>query len=179
MSITINPSEDFRRPKLLLGDFFAHVIKVEKGSPINVNGVKSTPYNITCVLAPENADITGKDPETGEEVKADILVGLTPKSRGLWYSENPTEKWRIKRYFNFYQVVFNPKPNDDGTIELNELNEIDALGKPVIVSLGFEYDKRDAGLPKEEQRKYIKIYDFKKWEGGYEIDPSTIEEYPF
>lgn len=179
MSLLINPEKDFRRPKLLLGDFFAHIIHVDKGTPIKTDGGEATPYNVTVVLAPENADITGIDPETGEEVPADILVGLTPKSRGIWFSPNATEKWRNQKYFNFYMLVIKPEKKEDGSYEIDELDEITALGKPVVVTLKEEYDKRDKGLPKEEQRKYIKVFDFKEWKDGYEIDPSTIEEYPF
>ena len=177
--LLINPEKDFRRPKLLLGDFFAHIIKVEKGSPIKTEGGEATPYNVVVVLAPENSEVTGIDPETGEEVQADILIGLTPKSRGIWFSPNATEKWRNRRYFELYKLITDLKPDDDGNYKVDELDEIVALGKPVVVTLKEEYDKRDKGLPKEEQRKYVKIFDFSKWENGYEIDPSTIEEYPF
>ena len=168
--------EDANPKPVLLGTFPAHIVKYEEGRHIK----GSVPYNVTYKFADEVIELTGTNWQNKDEdnpqgmpgESADHMADREVRSVGIWFNPTPKpgESWRNRDYFKFLQAV----NADLKTVEvdgksnfiLRPLNETEVLGRPVLVSVKLEQDKR-VGM---EDRFYPKAYGVQSWDDGERID---------
>jgi len=190
LDILFDPETDGQEQPMLLGTFPAHVIGFDEGKEFR----GSVPYNVLFRIAPEVEGFTGinwKDNEKKEDdteetfadgegriVDASYLAGREVRSKGIWLNPHPKpdERWQNRDYVNFLEAI---------GIELKEvekdgkkyktlvtLEDHEVLGRPVLITVKLEYDKRET----HKGSKYPKAFTYQVWNGGKRIDVTEEEE---
>ena len=173
---------DFVKRRLLKGVFPGHIIGMTKGDAVkdSKTGTESYPFNFIIRLSPECAQFAGLElrGDSEEEIDADICVGLTTRTRGIWLCPSPKneEKWKNKEYVDFMEAhgLEFPKSKDGGKV-LVEFEATDILGKGALYNIKLEVDKRDFNKREDEQRTYPKVFSATAWESAYEIEVTEEE----
>ena len=155
---------------MLLGVFPAHITSFKPGRETN----NAIPFNLTLEIAEEAAGFEGTNPITGETDTAKHMVGREVRSVGIWLNKKleANEQWKNRNYVNLLLFAGIELPEKDGKVQIAKPSEEEMFGRPVMVVLKQEVDKRDLKEVEEgtktedEVRKYTKAFSFMKWEGG-------------
>jgi hypothetical protein len=173
IAVLYDPITDGQEKPTLLGVFPAHIVGFKEGTKYK----GSIPYNVTFKIAPEAAELTGENWKTqdGEETQADYMPGREVRSVGIWLNPDPKpeERWKNRDYRNFLEAIgIELKTVEKGGQKFESLvtlEEAEALGRPCLVTIKLEKDKRDT------DRNYPKVFGVQSWDNGDRIDVTEDE----
>jgi hypothetical protein len=172
IAVLFDPIKDGEEKPTLLGVFPAHIVGYKEGNKYK----SSIPYNVTFKIAPEAAELTGTNwKQKDEETSADYMPGREVRSVGIWLNPDPKpeERWKNRDYRNFLEAIgIELKTIEKGGQKFESLvtlEEAEALGRPCLVNIKLEKDKREA------DRVYPKVFGVQSWDNGERIDVTEDE----
>jgi len=173
LGVLYDPINDGQEKTTLLGVFPAHIVGFKEGDKYK----GSIPYNVTFKIAPEAAELTGTNwkSESNEDISADYMPGREVRSKGIWLNPDPKpeERWKNRDYRNFLEAIGIElkmvEKSGQKYESLVTLEEAEALGRPCLVTIKLENDKRDP------DRKFPKVFGVQSWDNGDRIDVTEDE----
>jgi len=173
LGVLYDPINDGQEKPTLLGVFPAHIVGFKEGNKFK----GSIPYNVTFKIAQEAAELTGTNwkAQDSEDIQADYMPGREVRSVGIWLNPDPKpeERWKNRDYRNFLEAIGIElkmiEKNGQKFESLVTLEEIEALGRPCLVTIKLEKDKRDP------DRNYPKVFNVQSWDNGERIDVTEDE----
>ncbi len=178
LDVMFDPEVDGLSPKIIGGTFPANIVDLEEGREHD----GSIPHNVVYRIAPEAAEVIGKDLDTGEEAKGAGMIGQEVKGVGIWLCPNPPkgQGWKNRGYIDFANSVGIKFPEVEDKItgkvkfKLAAIEKIDVLGLPVMVTIGQQVHKEDLNKDPLQQRKYPRAFKTLVWEDGERLDVDTL-----
>jgi len=185
VGVLFDPEEDGKPKPILTGTFPAHITGYKEGNAVNGSIPYNVEFKIAKVVGEKDSEFKGvnwqavsQDNPSGEEVDASYMAGRTVRSIGIWFNPDPKpeERWKNRDYVNFLESIGIELPETEQGGKkyktLVTLEESEAIGRPCIVTIRLESDKR-AG---KSDNKYPKVFSVQTWEDGKRIDVTEGEE---
>ena len=178
---TFNESTDAFQP-IVAGTYPAHVTSFESR---DIND--SVVFNMTFKLAdkvgemevPVYRTVNGKyeitTDEDNNEVtrKATHLIGKEVRSSGVRLNPNPKdgEGWKNRKYKEFFESLGVNFPIDDnGNIQLGQVEEEDVLGLPCLAKVGEQEFTNKEG----EKKSTMRVFTAYPWTGGQKLSDDEL-----
>ena len=118
---------------------------------------------------------TNEDPE---KISAGFMTGKKYFSAGVWLTPKlPKDQgWKNRTYKEFFTNIGIEFPtNENGTIELQEVEEEDVIGMPALVNVQpYSYTNKDGS-----EKTSLRVLNVFPWNDGTRKEPAKDTDVPF
>tara|TARA_R110002020_G_scaffold52722_1_gene147871 strand:+ start:990 stop:1562 length:573 start_codon:yes stop_codon:yes gene_type:complete len=118
-----------------------------------------------------------KDDGSANQISLAFMCGKTYRSAGVFLTPNlpQSERWKNKKYTEFFSNMGIKFPvNQDGIIQLKEVEEQDIIGCPVISDVQvYKYTTKDG-----VSRSTMRVMNVFPWNDGTKIE-KKVDDIPF
>ena len=116
--------------------------------------------------------------EEPEKISAGFMTGKKYFSAGVWLTPKlpKDQRWKNRKYKEFFSNMGIEFPkNEDGLVELQEVEEGDVIGMPALVDVqGYSYVNKEA-----IEKTSLRVLGIFPWNDGARIEPVKDTDVPF